>query len=251
MDATIIPVYGNGKSENSCQYQLYESCLEVPPRPQAHRVESVRQQRINQRRVPPLEERIQQLRNIIDAMSDRTQSPDAGDMNATSGRSSRLPTAERVGNQQRIPYQISRLILQRAAAFSSFSSALTSAMDSAERIVEDLEAAVDLRRSNPAPSHIVDGQLPSNVPAVAQPDSPTRHITAEINSTVSPSATSPRAVDVTANLVSLENQTTDTARDFNSRATSSSPSSRRINEPSGTSDVDAGVSHPSRRRRLE
>ncbi|XP_021887675.1 uncharacterized protein LOC110806972 [Carica papaya] len=253
-DASIIPIYGNVGNDNNCQSKSNESCSEFPQRPQAQRVESARQQRIMQRVFPPIEERILQLRSIIGMMSDQNQSPDAGDANATSGRSNRLPTTERVGNQRRLPPRISRLILQRAASFSSLSSALSSAMDSAESLVDDLEAIVDsnnLRRSNQVSSHLIDRQLPSQFPAFVQPDSLTRDTAAAIDSTVSLLATSSSAVDIPANVVSLENQTTDTARDFNSRAASSSSSSRTMNELSGTSDVDAGISRLSRRRRVE
>uniref|UniRef100_A0A1J3II68 E3 ubiquitin-protein ligase RMA n=1 Tax=Noccaea caerulescens TaxID=107243 RepID=A0A1J3II68_NOCCA len=68
-DTEVIPIYGNG-DDDSCDKPKMEDCgLRLPPRPNAKRVESVRQKIIN-RSIPfaPVQETIEHIRRTIDSI---------------------------------------------------------------------------------------------------------------------------------------------------------------------------------------
>lgn len=236
-DASIIPIYGNGNSNDLRKLKSKESCLKVPPRPLARRIESVRQQLINRRPVStPIEVRIQQFNSIVDAARHHTGSLDLD----AAVRSGELEVNDPL-------LHISRVL---PASISSLSSALTSAMDSAERLVGDLEAYINsdnLRRNHQEFSHADTDSVPL-ISADVQAGSQSLDMATEIDSGVPPSASSVRT-DVPTNIVRLQSATRDTAMEVNLNAPHSS-SSRRRSASLRASDVDSGICRELRRRRL-
>lgn len=236
-DASIIPIYGNGNSNDLQKLKSKESGLKVPPRPLARRIESVRQQLINRRPVStPIEVRIQQFNSIVDAARHQTGSLDLG----AAVRSGELEVNDPL-------LHISRVL---PASISSLSSALTSAMDSAERLVGDLEAYINsdnLRRNHQEFSHADTDSVPL-ISANVQAGSQSLDMATEIDSGVPPSASSVRT-DVPTNIVRLQSETRDTAMEVNLNAPHSS-SSRRRSASLRASDVDSGICRELRRRRL-
>ncbi|KAE8038147.1 hypothetical protein FH972_010685 [Carpinus fangiana] len=253
-DTSIIPVYGNGSGDSPLKSELKEIGLKVPPRPYAHRVESMRQQFRGRGVSSSVEERIQSIVNI---MGERMQAQDLDrprimgertNFSVNRYRTSQvLPSTETESSQQHRSLQVSRLLLQGAASVSSLSSAL---MDSAERLVEELEAYIHSYHTRggheQAPS--VDNRDSfSSIYAVIQPEIQSPDTAAEINSIVSPSFSSFRT-DIDAPAVNLENQTMDNAIEIN--LTTSPSSSRTRTDVPRVSDLESGVSHEARRRRL-
>lgn len=236
-DASIIPIYVNGNSNDLQKLKSKESCLKVPPRPLARRIESVRQQLVNRRPVStPIEVRIQQFNSIVDAARHQTGSLDLG----AAVRSGELEVNDPL-------LHISRVL---PASISSLSSALTSAMDSAERLVGDLEAYINsdnLRRNHQEFSHADTDSVPL-ISADVQAGSQSLDMATEIDSGVPPSASSVRT-DVPTNIVRLQSETRDTAMEVNLNAPHSS-SSRRRSASLRASDVDSGICRELRRRRL-
>ncbi|XP_059434850.1 uncharacterized protein LOC132167834 [Corylus avellana] len=256
-DRSIIPVYGNGSGDSPPKSELKEIGLKVPPRPHAQRVESMRQQFRGRGVSSSVEERIH---SIVDIMGERVQAQDLDrprmmgertNFSVNRYRTSRvLPSTETESSQRHRSLQVSRLLLQGAASFSSLSSALNTAMDSAERLVEDLEAYIHSSHTSggheQAPS--VDNRDSfSSIYAVIQPEIQSPDTAAEINSTVSPSF-SPFRTDIDAPAVNLENQTMDNAIEIN--LTTSPSSSRTRTDVPRVSDLENRVSHEATRRRL-
>ncbi|KAK7317283.1 hypothetical protein RJT34_01373 [Clitoria ternatea] len=135
----IIPIYGNGNASGNCDLELKVAGLSIPPRPPASRIESFRQQLISQGASSSIIQSIRRFNSLIGGLGERVQSEGP---NAVANRSNVWLTQSRVqtdNDQHTGSPPISRLLLQGAASFSSLSSALNSAMDSAERLVEDLE----------------------------------------------------------------------------------------------------------------
>lgn len=233
-DASVIPIYGNGNSNTVQKSKSKESCLKVPPRPLAPRIESMRQQLINRRPVStPIEVRIQQFSSIVDAARHQTGFLDLD----AAVRSSELEVNDRLLRISRVP-----------ASISSLSSALTSAMDSAERLVGDLEAYINgdnLRRNHQEFSHADTDSVP-RISAAVQAGSQPLDLAGEIDSGVPPSASSVRT-EVPTNIVRSQSETRNTAMDVNLNAPHSS---RRRSASLRASDVDSGVCRELRRRRL-
>ncbi|XP_059649050.1 uncharacterized protein LOC132295002 [Cornus florida] len=253
-DTNITPIYGTG---NSAHVSESKSLVKTPPRPQAHRKESVRQQRVS--RVVshiPVAEALRRIRTGISLTRERPQRQDLDGVGNNSDRTSmlasRAPTSEvlpnaEVGGSRRIrSHQFSRVLSESAASLSSISSALSNA----ERLVEDLESYIHdrvLRRTD-SDSQFLGDYLTSNS-VVLQSEHQTVGSTAEINSSEPPSSSSLRA-DVSAVGVHLENLTTDTAPELNLTVPRLSSSSRRRSGASRVSDVDIGFLRERRRRRL-
>ncbi|KAF4397724.1 hypothetical protein G4B88_027593 [Cannabis sativa] len=124
VESALVPIYGNG--DNKYSRKSKESGLEFPPRPQAKRTESKRQFRLSRGiQLPPrIEERIQLLTNIVGNVEGRASSV-----------LNQYETEPPVSSQRRDAVNFSRQLLHGSASFSSLSSAL----DSAERLVDDLE----------------------------------------------------------------------------------------------------------------
>ncbi|KAK7314315.1 hypothetical protein VNO77_39531 [Canavalia gladiata] len=140
----IIPIYGNPTASSNCELELKLKVagLRVPPRPTAPRIESFRQQLISQGASSAIIQSIRRFNNLIGGLGEHVQSESlstAADRNNVLLARSHLQT----GNDRLTGSSpISRLLVQGAASFSSLSSALNSAMDSAERLVEDLESYI-------------------------------------------------------------------------------------------------------------
>ncbi|XP_051119429.1 uncharacterized protein LOC127243425 [Andrographis paniculata] len=134
-DTTIIPIYGNGDSE---AVNETPDGLIIPPRPKARRVESARQQRVTRRMSHvPVAEALRRIRMSIGATGGDTDAPGRQSGEAASARHIRI-------------HQVSRVLSESAASLATLSSALTSA----ERLVEDLETVINngAQRSDLPPS---------------------------------------------------------------------------------------------------
>lgn len=140
--AAIIPIYGN--SDKSLKRKINESGLKIPPRPQAHRIESLRQQRI-----------------------------------------SRGSSASRIEE-----------VLRGLRSFSTLSRNLSSALSSAERIVEDLEGMAHMYPSAEQRYRVVfDADTNSHIVVPVQ--SQNNDNDDEIDPALPSSSTSPAAPDAT------------------------------------------------------
>ncbi|KAF3449983.1 hypothetical protein FNV43_RR06062 [Rhamnella rubrinervis] len=256
-DTSIIPIYGGGNGNYSRKSKA--SGLEVPPRPNARRIESMRQQLLSHGPSPSMiEERIVQLSNIIGAMGERTRALDsfiaqpAGERSSfvpSRYRTSRtLPPLETTSNRHFDFGQVSRLSLQGAAPFSSHSSALNSEMDSVERLVENQEAYSNNRhmRTDQQSLHVDSADTASYVAEFIQPEIQTSEVTGEISaSMVVPPSLSFRT-DIAPAVVGSENQTMNA--EINSTVLPSS--SRRRSGMPRVSGVSNEVPRETRRRRL-
>ncbi|KAL6125140.1 hypothetical protein ACLB2K_068241 [Fragaria x ananassa] len=247
-DASIIPVYGHGDGNTSRNSK--ESVSLAPPRPRAARIEGVRQQLIRRGPSSVIEHRIQLLSNL---MGERRQTQDlfGSHINAIVDRTSILPSrstspaTETSSTQHHDSLQISRLLMQRAASVSSLSSALNTAMDSAERLVEDLEAYSNdprMRRNRQHSPSNDNGVTSSNIATIIQPENPTSDTATEINSDVLPAASVLRNFPASAG---LEDQTVNS--EINSTVRSSSSRRRRFQRGSGVI-ISQHSSEPRRRR---
>ncbi|XP_028771032.1 uncharacterized protein LOC114728283 [Neltuma alba] len=244
----IIPIYGNKDDSSNRQLELKESGFTIPPRPQAHRIESLRQQLISR---GASSSTIQEIRRFIgSAAADGTRfsfnQPHHSQPQALHG----METGMRQHNRSRL---LSRLLVEGAASFSSLSSALNSAMDSAERLVGDLEAYIRPQQPQPIGSsrELLDplphnGVLPSSIAATNQSG---RHIpdvgasNSAANASVSPLH---MHGDATA-IIDSGILTTDNSVQVSSTEPSSS-SSRTV--VIGIPDLYNRVSNGRRRRRL-
>nr|ACU20392.1 unknown [Glycine max] len=146
----IFPIYGNSSADGSCESGLKGAGLRIPPRPAAPRIESFRQQLISQGASSSVILNIRRFHHLIGGLGARVQSQNpnaATDRNNGLLAQSRPPSSnDRGTGSSRTP--ISTLLVQGAASFSSLSSALNSAMDSAERLVEDLESYFHNHQTN-------------------------------------------------------------------------------------------------------
>nr|TKR66039.1 hypothetical protein D5086_0000314880 [Populus alba] len=268
-DTSIIPIYGNGNSDDNKKLKLKESGLKVPPRPSAQRVESVRQQLINHGAFSSsIEERMRYIGNVLIAMGEIPPSEGLDGVPLESDRISFL--ANRTSTSQALPsigadsshhhrsVQVSRLLFQGAASLSSFSSAVNSAMESAmestERLFEDLGAILHShrgRRNHQQSSRPADRDSFSSIAAVIQPDSQNPDTVADADSTLPRSGSSSRPDDVVT-VSQLESHRTGTAIESNFSVPISS-SSRRRNLVFRLSEVDNSVetNSSSSRRRIE
>lgn len=257
-NTSIIPIYGGGSGNSSSKSERKDTRFMVPPRPHARRIESVRQQLRSQVASSPIEERIH---NLVGLMGERLHLQDLDGLrimaertnfSASQYQTSLLLHGTETESNQRHRF-LQRLLLQGAASFSSLSSALNTAVDSAERLVEDLEAYIHshhIRRGH-QPSPSVDNRDSFSSVAVAmQLESQTPDTATEINFTVPPTSNSSFRSDTVPSVVGLANQTMDGAIEVNSTLLPSSSSSRRRTDVPGVPDLDNGVSREARRRRL-
>ncbi|CAJ2655462.1 unnamed protein product [Trifolium pratense] len=151
-ESGIIPIYGNGNGGGDRQMEMKEAGLRVPPRPKAPRVESLRQKLIS-RGVSSSSSIVQSLRRFHNRIGGFGEQVQLESSNTTADRNNGLPTLldqSRTqtddNNQHAGSEQVSRLLGQGASSFSTLSTALNSAMDSAERLVQDLESYIHGRR---------------------------------------------------------------------------------------------------------
>lgn len=232
-DSNITPIYSSGSKKHKFEDS---SGVKFPPRPQARRIESARQQLVNQG-LPsvPINETIRRPstnRGVAGGGTDPTRIYNF----ATFRHASSL--GEESIRELRVR-QVSRLLSHEAHSLTTLSSTLSTALTSAERIVQDLETLFNnprpLRRGEMA---VLDDR--DSLTSVAAVISQTADNATEINSRVPHSSTSSsrRTNDAPVGVTpSLPN------------SSSSSRRRRRTNAMS-TSDVDGGVSRELRRRRL-
>jgi len=239
---SVTPIYGRG---NNVRSHEEDSALKIPSRPQARRVESLRQTIQRNAFALPVEEMIRRLGSRIDLTRDFVQPHEVDGARETAERTtsllSRFLTARGMRREQNVgplPEDVMALaqnnantteagdnrsrvqshLLRRTQSHRATLSTLSSALTSAERLVEAYF------RSNPIGRNQEQQQPP---PPVDDRDS-FSSIGAVINS---------------------ESQV-DTAVEIDSMVSLSTSSSRRRNDASRLSDVDSGDSRAPRRRRL-
>ncbi|XP_058738074.1 uncharacterized protein LOC131610203 [Vicia villosa] len=233
---SVTPIYGRG---NNARVLEEDSTLKIPPRPQAKRVESLRQTIMRNASALPVEEMIRRLGNRIDLTRDLVQPNETENARGTVERTTSLlsrfltsrgmrreqmpvaPPEDVAGlNQNNINgadlggdnRRVQSLLLRRSQSHRATLSSLSSALTSAERLVEAYFRSNPLGRNQEQPPTSVDDRDSFS------------SIAAVINS---------------------ESQV-DTAVEIDSMVTSS----RRRADASRLSDVDSGDSRAPRRRRL-
>lgn len=237
----ITPIYGRG---NNVRGPEEDFTLKVPPRPQARRVESLRQTLQRNAFALPVEEMIRRLGSRIDLTRDLVQSNEPENARETAERTTSLltrfltsrglrrehnpvpPADDAVGlNQNNVgggggelggdDRRMQSVLLRRSHSQRASLSTLSSALTSAERLVEAYFRSNPLGRNQEQPAPVDDRDSFSSIAAV-------------INS----------------------GSQVDTAVEIDSMVSLSTSSSRRRNDASRLSDVDSGDSRAPRRRRL-
>lgn len=245
IETHITPIYGHGS--NNHKVATGDLGVKAPPRPHAHRIESMRQQRVA-RGIPsfPSEETLRNISSRISRQQARTTTERSNVLPSQNSTSQVPPGSEAEPSQGLRSVQFSRLLSQGTASFSSLSSALNTALNSAERLVEDLEEYIHshLTRSH-ASSAVNERETLTTIAAVLQLES--QALSTGVNTTVPPSSSSSRT-DVSAIAMRSEDQVTDST-EINISVPHSS-SSRRRNDAPGASDMETGDTREPRRRRL-
>ena len=234
----VTPIYGRGNNVHGAEE---DSTLKIPQRPQARRVESLRQTIQRTAFAIPVEEMIRRLGSRIDLTRDlvHPHEPDSARETAerTSSLLSRFLTSRGIRREQNIgappddvvglthnnvssheagdSRRAQSLLLRRTQSHRATLTTLSSALTSAERIVEAYFRSQPLGRNQEQPPPVDDRDSFSSIGAV-------------INS---------------------ESQV-DTAVEIDSMVSLSTSSSRRRSDASRVSDVDSGDSRAPRRRRL-
>ncbi|CAN4077056.1 unnamed protein product [Withania somnifera] len=244
IDGNITPIYGNGNSYCSTEVQCG---LQLPARPKAHRVESVRQQRGTWGLSHiPVAEALRRIRTSI-GLSDQPQQLESGGLSSNSASGSQeLQNTEATGSRQ-LPSRVFSRVLSEGAA------SLSSELENAQRMFEDLAASITDRiheRSNLQLSpvdHVAadEGNSLRREAATIQSHQTLDSIAETGYSASVPSSSQSNEVSDAA--LQLENLTTDSG---NVPVTRSSLSFRRRISFSRLSDVDSELLHETRRRRL-
>lgn len=235
IDANITPIYGNA---NDTHLSETESGLKIPPRPPAHRIESVRQQRVN-RRIShiPVAEALRRIRIGIGATAEQPRQQDVDSANAGSDTTSQVLLHSR---------QFSRILSENALSFSSISSAL----NNARSLDDEFDAYIHARllgRTDPQFVPVNGGEFSSSV-AVIQTELQTADSTTETNFAFTRTSSSGRS-DTSAAIMPLENPETGSSVAGNLSTPHPSPSRGRSGARS-VSDAENEVSRETRRRRL-
>ncbi|KAL0429323.1 UNVERIFIED_CONTAM: E3 ubiquitin-protein ligase RMA2 [Sesamum radiatum] len=244
-NGTIIPIYGNGGGAPVCET---ESGLKIPPRPKARRVESVRQQRVTHGLSHvPVAEALRRIRISIGAMGHQTLQQEVP---------SHIPTfdtepqegqnAEAGGSRNIRIHQVSRALSESVASLSSLSSALVNT----ERLIEDLETAINYQFSrNDARVSLVNvGNAFTGHFAVLQSENqpPDPDSGEDLNAAL-PITASPQSTDIPSSSVHILRMRTSTEI---SMPMVPSYSLRRRSIMSRNPDTDTRDTRESRRRRL-
>ncbi|XVF07388.1 hypothetical protein REPUB_Repub06bG0134600 [Reevesia pubescens] len=232
---TLTPIYGRG---NITHEPEEDSGLKIPPRPPAQRMDSWRQTIQRTALNIPVEEMIRRLGSRFDLTRDLTPPREANGARETTDRTDSVlnrffisrglqNTVVSIDDVDLTPSsttgtdvmssRIQSLFLQRRSQLRRAArlSSLSSALSSAERLVETYFRSNPVGRNQEQPSAVDDRDSFSSIAAV-------------INS---------------------ESQM-DTAVEIDSVVSLSASSSRRRNDASRVSDVDSGDSRAHRRRRL-
>lgn len=244
-DSSITPIYGNGKNQ---PVSKLESGVKIPPRPRARRVESIRQQRVV-RGIShiPVSEALRRIRIGIGSIG---ENPLLQGINGVGSGSESTPsllhTSEAGGSRRLRSRPFSRVISESAASLSSISSAL----NNAERLVEDLETYINdrlLRRTAEAqrvfPSNSEINNFLANTAEIQEPEPQN----AEMNADMPLSSSSQRSVATT--VVHVDNLSTDSVEIDLTISHPSSSSSRRTTVSRALS-LEGGTSRELRRRRM-
>ncbi|KAK9290144.1 hypothetical protein L1049_009031 [Liquidambar formosana] len=236
----VTPIYGRGNTTREAEE---DSNLKIPLRPHARRVESLRQSLHRNAFTFPMEEMIRRLGSRFDLTRDWVPPQDLDGASTPPERSTSFlnrimtsrgmrreqngvvppddvvdltqstATSPEAGESRRIPsLLLRRSQSHRAATLTSLSSALSSA----ERVVEAYFRSHPIGRNQEQPPPTDDRDSFSSIAAV----------------------------------IHSESQTVDTAVEIDSMVSLSTSSSRRRNDASRVSDVDSGDSRAPRRRRL-
>ncbi|XP_048426475.1 ORC ubiquitin ligase 1-like [Pyrus x bretschneideri] len=236
----VTPIYGRG---NNVREPDDDSNLKIPLRPHARRVESLRQSIQRSALTFPVEEMIRRLGNRFDLTRDVIHPSEPENARETAERANllnRILTSRGLRREQnpvavaddvvditqsnmsgletRENHQLQSLLLRRTQSHRATLSSLSSALSSAERLVESFY------RNHPTPP----GRNQEQQPAPVDDRDSFSSIAAVINS---------------------ESQL-DTAVEIDSMVSLSTSSSRRRNDSSRVSDMDSGDSRAHRRRRL-
>ncbi|GAU26569.1 hypothetical protein TSUD_266830 [Trifolium subterraneum] len=244
-ESGIIPIYGNGNGGGDRQMEMKEAGLRVPPRPKAPRVESLRQKLIS-RGVSSSSSIVQSLRRFHNRIGGFGEQAQLESSNTTADRNNGLVDQSRTqtdNNQHAGSEQVSRLLGQGASSFSVLSTALNSAMDSAERLVQDLESYIHgrgvggNREQNPR-------VVTRSVAATNGSESRAQDVVAVTNSAAAAASVSPLSSNVD-NIAAIGSETQTTDRNVQiSLPDPSSSNGRRRNDVSGQVSIE-----PTRRRR--
>ncbi|KAJ0808885.1 putative transcription factor C2H2 family [Helianthus annuus] len=144
-DSSVTPIYGNGRNEPVLKL---ENGVKIPPRLQARRVESVRQQRVI-RGIShiPVAEALRRIKIGIGSIGEHNLQGVNSVLPGSETYPSLLHGSEAGGSRRHRSRQFSRVISESVASLPSISSAL----NNAERLVEDLETYISdslLRRTD-------------------------------------------------------------------------------------------------------
>ncbi|XP_041027591.1 uncharacterized protein LOC121267670 isoform X1 [Juglans microcarpa x Juglans regia] len=235
---SVTPVYGRG---NNIREPEEDSSLKIPPRPHARRVESFRQT-LQRTAFLPVEEMIRRLGGRFDLSRDFVQPQEPDGAHETVDRTSLLNriltsrarreqnlvppddvvdltqsdmSSPEIGDHRRVQSRVQSLLLRRSHSHRTSLHSLSSALSSAERLVDAFFRNQHVGRNQEQPQPVDDRDSFSS-------------IAADINS---------------------ESQM-DNAMEIDSMVSLSTSSSRRRNDVSRGSDVDSGDSRAHRRRRL-
>ncbi|KAL8268337.1 hypothetical protein R6Q59_002135 [Mikania micrantha] len=243
-DSSITPIYGNGKDQPVLKL---ESGVNIPPRPRARRVESIRQQRVI-RGIShiPVAEALRRIRigigsigenNVLGPVSETNPSLVPSEAGGSGGSGSRRQRAR----------QFSRVISESAASLSSISSAL----NNAERLVEDLETYINDRFLRRTDADIIPSNQELNAFLGTSSETQPEPQNAEMNSSLPVSSSSQRSV-ATA-VVQVDDVSTDGSVEIDltiSQSQSHPSSSSRRSAASRALSSEGGTSRELRRRRL-
>ncbi|XVE96126.1 hypothetical protein REPUB_Repub02eG0194500 [Reevesia pubescens] len=232
-DKTLTPIYGRG---NIIHEPEEDSGLKIPPRPTARRVDGWRQTIQRTALNIPVEEMIRHLGSRFDLTHDMTPPREANGARETAERtdfvlnrilaSRRLQvvspddvdlTPSSTTGTDVMSSRINSLFLQRQSQLRRAArlTSLSTALSSAERLVEAFFRSNTVGRNQEQPPAVDDRDSFSSIAAVINSDSQM-----------------------------------DTAVEIDSVVSLSASSSRRRNDASRVSDVDSGDSRAHRRRRL-
>ncbi|KAL3534152.1 hypothetical protein ACH5RR_002613 [Cinchona calisaya] len=233
----VTPIYGRGKNARQLED---DSNLKIPLRPKARRVESLRQTIQRAAFTIPMEEMIRRLTSRYDLTQVQPHNADASRDSPERSNSllNRILTSRGMRREQNNVIspddvvdltqssptnlevsesrRISPLLLRRSNSNQAAISHLTSALSSAERLVESYFPNNPLDRTLEQSLTVDDRDSISSIAAV----------------------------------IHSESQTVDTAVEIDSTVSLSTSSSRRRNDASRVSDVDSEDSRAYRRRRL-
>lgn len=243
-DSNVTPIFGNGDSNFVSES---ESGVKVPPRPQAHRIESVRQQRVNRAFTSEAVRRIRMRLGATggDPSQQQEIAPATIDSQIPISELSRNPLLG--GGSRRLRSRhLMRVLSDVDASHSSTSSGLDNPRLFEDYAVLRIQEALS-GRSRERVLRFERGHPSTSSAAVEEHHHQSLDSAAEINSTATRASSSERA-DVSSSDGHLENLRPDAPTEMD--LTEPSSFTRRRTRLSRVSDIDNGASRAPRRRRL-